>query len=128
MFYPCEDWIPLRDAVFTIDLKLAPIFRKRLEGEDKVSSREVEQHMCAAAWSVCDNSQTAILTTAGSIILLSKSLFTRDTDSSRYGDFLKLDIGQLGSQDWPLWTGLVEQSLNEDLLSEEELERTLYPF
>jgi hypothetical protein len=32
MFYPCEDWIPLRDAVSTIDLKLAPIFRKRLEG------------------------------------------------------------------------------------------------
>lgn len=128
MFYPCEDWIPLRDAVSTIDLKLAPIFRKRLEGEDKVSSREVEQHMCAAAWSVCDNCQTAILTTAGSIVLLSKSLFTRDTNTSRYGDFLKLDIGQLGSQDWPLWSGLVEQSLNEDPLSEEELERLLYPF
>jgi hypothetical protein len=128
MYYPNDDWIPLRDAVSKLDLQLAPLLRGARGGPEEVSDRDIDRRICAAAWSLCDNCQTAVLTSGGPIVFLSKSLFTRDSNDTRSGDFLKLDIGQLGSQDWPMWAGLVEHSPDEDALSEEELERVLHPF
>ncbi len=128
MYYPNDDWIALRDAVFMLDLQLAPLLRGAMSSREEVSDREVDRRICAAAWSICDNCQAAVLTSEGSIVLLSKSLFTRDSNYGRTGDLLKLDIGQLGSQDWPVWAGLVERSPDEDALSEKELERVLHPF
>lgn len=128
MYYPSDEWIPLRDAVSTLELELAPLIRAGLDSEAKGSGMEIERQIWAAAWSVCDSCLTAILTSQGSTVLLSKSLFTREKNDSPYGDFLKLDIGQLGSQDWPQWAGLGEPNRYDDRLSEEELKRLLHPF
>ena len=104
------------------------MIRAGLASAAKGIEEEVERHIWAAAWSVCDSCQTATLTAQGSIVLLSRSLFTREKNDSPYGDLLKLDIGQLGSRDWSLWAGLGEPDPDGDHLSEEDLERLLYPF
>jgi hypothetical protein len=130
MYYPKDDpdWIPLRDAVSKLDVELAPLIRAGLESEAKGVEVEIDRQIWAAAWSICDSCQTAVLTSQGSIVLLSKSLFTRERNDSPYGDLLKLDIGQLGSQSWALWAGVGESDPDDDRLSEEDLKRLLHPF
>lgn len=140
MYYPKDDagWLPLHDAMTRLKLELAPLIRAGSDretkdgetGDDKDQRLEVLilRHVWEAGWQTCDNCQTAVLTSQGSIVLLSKSLFTRESNVSPYGDFLKLDIGQLGSQDWPQWAGLGESGPEDDQLSEEELKRLLHPY
>jgi hypothetical protein len=130
MYYPKDDpdWIPIRDAVSKLEIELAPLIRMGIKSEPKGIAGEIDRQIWAAAWSICDTCQAAVLTSQGSIVLLSKSLFTRERNDSPYGDWLKLDIGQLGSQDWPLWAGLGERNPDDDRMSEEELKRLLHPY
>jgi len=140
MYYPKDGagWLPLRDAMNKLELALAPLIRARLDSETKDGEAsddkdqgiewEIQKHVWKAGWQTCDNCQMAVLTSQGSIVLLSKLLFTRDRNDSGIGNFLDLDIGQLGSQDWLEWAGLAESRRDDDRLSEEELKRLLHPY
>lgn len=88
MYHPKDDpdWIPLHDAVSKLDFELAPLIRGGLESEATDIAVEIDRQIWAAAWSACDSCQTAVLTSQGTIVLLSRSLFTRDRDDSPYGD------------------------------------------
>jgi hypothetical protein len=86
MYYPNDEWLPLRDAVSRLELALAPLIRAGLDKKAKGSETGIDQQIWAAAWSICDSCQTAVLTSQGSIVLLSKSLFTRERNDSPYGD------------------------------------------
>lgn len=101
MFY-VEGWVPLVDVMDRIELALASRFREQKQN-DKVGSASFYGELYAATWRACDTCPAGILGPSGEVICLSPRLFTRNDESSQFGDYLCLTIGQLGSGYWQPW-------------------------
>ncbi len=95
MFYT-EGWRPLLDV---IDLVAEALQKKFIaEGKrDQVGSEFFDADVYAATWQVCDKCTSGIIDAGGGVILLSRKLFTRNSETSQWGDYVCLTMGQIGS-------------------------------
>ncbi len=140
MYYPNDEWIPLRDIADMVDR----VWRDLGETDaavlpDEESSPRVgeghleradeeDRQLVSLVWRVCDACQAATLTKKGKLIFLSKSLFTRRSNASVYGDFVKIDLGQIGSGQWISSQDEFEDDKRKNVIPPVELEMLLYPF
>jgi len=95
MFY-LEGWKPLVDVVDLVASALQRRYIAEKRGDD-VGSDAFYSEVYAEVWQVCNHSTAAIIGPAGGPILLSRKLFTRNSETSQWGDFLCLTLGQIGS-------------------------------
>lgn len=101
MFY-VEGWVPLVEVIDHV----AEALQKRYSAEKRkaeVGSGAFYDDVYAQVWKLCDKSTAGIISPGCGLILLSTKLFTRNSETSQYGDFLCLTIGQLGSGYWRPW-------------------------
>lgn len=95
MFY-VEGWKPLVDV---LDL-VTDALQKRYLAEkrrDEVGSKEFYDEVYAQAWHVCDKCAVGIIGPGGGLIFLSRKMFTRNSETSQWGDYVCLTMGQIGS-------------------------------
>jgi hypothetical protein len=147
MFYPNDEWIPLRDIANMVDDVLQELRKTgaailqdedtaqvKLEGQavelanDEDRERERERELVSLVWRVCDVCQAATLTKKGKLILLSKALFTRRSNGNVYGDFVKIDLGQIGSSNWIFSEDDFADDKRDSVIPSDEIEILLYPF
>ena len=95
MFY-IEGWIPLVEVVDRVEVAIES--RYRGEGCDlDIGSNRFYDDVYAAIWRICDACSAGIIAPGNPVMRLSRKLFTRNRETSQFGDYLCLTIGQIGS-------------------------------
>lgn len=101
MFY-VEGWMPLVDAMDRVGQALKTRYRAEKRGNEVGSSRFYDD-VHAQTWKLCDTCLAGVVAANGNSVYLSPKLFARNSETSQFGDFLSLSIGQLGSGYWRPW-------------------------
>lgn len=95
MFY-MEGWKPLVEVLDLVSVALQNKYVAE-NRRDEVGLGTFDADVYAAAWLVCDKCTSGIIAPSGGVILLSSKLFTRNSETSQWGDYVCLTMGQIGS-------------------------------
>lgn len=101
MFY-VEGWVPLVDAMDRVGQALKSRYMAEKRGNE-VGSNRFYDDVYAQTWKLCDACHAGVVGANGNPVYLSPKLFARNSETSQFGDFLSLSIGQLGSGYWSPW-------------------------
>ena len=101
MFY-VEGWVPLVDAMDRVGQALKTRYKAEKRGHE-VGTSHFYDDVYEQTWQLCDTCLAGIVGTNGNPVYLSPKLFARNSETSQFGDFLSLSIGQLGSGYWRPW-------------------------